>query len=104
MATIKTGPGKAAMIGGLFAVVGVVGYVALQYPPLAEETAGTIVPAKRFVGAGAGGANSALPTGDQSGMISTVGDTGAGSGGNAGGNITHGDLGTAEIRSRPQAL
>src|SRR5262245_44282549 len=64
MSTMKAGSRKAVMIGGFLAAAGLVGYFASQYPPSPEETAGTIVPAKRFVAPGAGGANTIAPVGD----------------------------------------
>ena len=40
--------------GGAIAVIGVVGMIALDYPPGMQDTAGTIVPAKRFRADGGG--------------------------------------------------
>ena len=41
-------------IGGMVAVIGVVGMIALDYPPAGDDAAGTIVPAKRFRADGGG--------------------------------------------------
>ena len=40
--------------GGALAVIGVVGMIAVDYPPGLQDTAGTIVPAKRFRADGGG--------------------------------------------------
>ena len=45
---------KILAIGGMVAVIGVVGMIALDYPPAGDDAAGTIVPAKRFRADGGG--------------------------------------------------
>ena len=45
---------KYLAIGGMVAVIGVVGMIALDYPPAGDDAAGTIVPAKRFRADGGG--------------------------------------------------
>ena len=42
------------IVGGAAAVIGVVSMIALDYPPGLQDTAGTIVPAKRFRADGGG--------------------------------------------------
>ena len=42
------------IVGGAVAVGGVAAMIALDYPPSAEDTSGTIVPAKRFRADGGG--------------------------------------------------
>ena len=59
------------LLGGLLAVVAVAGYFSLNYPPSGEDTAGTIMPAKRFHADDAGGAAGSAPAGDASGIVST---------------------------------
>jgi len=48
MASQKGGNQKFFIIGGLIAVVGVVGYLASSYPPDSADTSGTIAPVKRY--------------------------------------------------------
>ncbi len=64
----NAGPGsnRIWLLAGLLAVVAVGGYFSLNYPPSSEDTAGTIVPAKRYQAADAGGAAGGTATGDAS--------------------------------------
>ena len=50
----QTSTKKYLAIGGMVAVIGVVGMIALDYPPAGDDAAGTIVPAKRFRADGGG--------------------------------------------------
>ena len=54
--------------GGALAVIGVVGMIALDYPPASEEASGTIVPAKRFRADGGGATIIGDSTATQSGV------------------------------------
>ena len=67
------------LLAGLLAVVAVAGYFSLNYPPSSEDTAGTIVPAKRYHAGDAGGAAGSAPGTDHSG-ISSPGSIGVAAG------------------------
>jgi hypothetical protein len=54
MATQAGNARKFWIAGGALAVIGVVGMIAIDYPPGTQDTAGTIVPAKRFRADGGG--------------------------------------------------
>ena len=74
---------KILAIGGMVAVIGVVGMIALDYPPAGDDAAGTIVPAKRFRADGGGTTIIGDSTAKQTG---TNGANGLNAGQNAGAN------------------
>lgn len=63
--------------GGALAVIGVVGMIALDYPPASEDASGTIVPAKRFRADGGGATIIGDSTATQSGVNIASGVSGA---------------------------
>jgi hypothetical protein len=63
--------------GGALAVIGVVGMIALDYPPASEDASGTIVPAKRFRADGGGATILGDSTATQSGVNIANGVNGA---------------------------
>jgi hypothetical protein len=72
MASQQGGKQKFFIIGGLIAVVGVVGYLASSYPPDSADTSGTIAPVKRY--SADQGQSATIAGGDQSGEQSDAGD------------------------------
>ena len=65
---------KILIIGGLIAVVGVVGYISMNYPPASQDAAGTIAPVQRFQADQ--GQSSTIGGGSQSTDQTSVGDAG----------------------------
>ena len=58
--------------GGAVAVIGVVGMIATDYPPGLMDTAGTIVPAKRFRADGGGSTILGDSSANSSGVVTTA--------------------------------